>query len=121
MNFSKMFKLPNLNLNDTIRDVGSVIDDLHLSGEEAGAIKIKMSEAITRRWEADQSSDSWLSKNIRPLLLGHLILVISALAIADGNFGGITIKENWVELFAMLATTAVVSYFGGRSFEKRNK
>ena len=65
---------------DLVKSVGGVIDGLHTSDEEklAAELKIKqlisdyeveMEKNITSRWEADLKSDSWLSKNVRPMVL----------------------------------------------------
>ena len=70
---------------DLIGKVGGVIDNLHTSKEEklAAELKIKdmimgyeaeMQKQVTERWKMDMNSDSWLSKNIRPLVLVFLVV-----------------------------------------------
>ena len=70
---------------DLVKSVGGVIDGLHTSDEEklAAELKVKelvsqyetqMEKEITSRWQADMKSDSWLSKNIRPLVLAFLVI-----------------------------------------------
>jgi hypothetical protein len=73
-------------------------------------------EAITKRWEADMLSDSWLSKNIRPLALLHTLVVFDALLVA-ALFKKV-IPDGYLALVASLLTTMVAAYFVGRTVEK---
>lgn len=79
----------------------------------------KQEENITERWKSDNSSDSRFAKLLRPGLTAYLILVVTILAILDGNAGSFTIKEVWVTLFSSLCMTAVGGYFVLRTYEKR--
>lgn len=76
--------------------------------------------AITDRWKSDSTSDSWMSKNSRPLtllsLLGFLYLIILSDSIEAWTT--FNVKESYVDLLQILLTTVVVAYFGGRSYEK---
>ena len=79
----------------------------------------KQEENITERWKSDNSADSRFAKLLRPALTAYLVLIVTILAILDGNVGSFTIKEVWVSLFATLCGTAVGGYFVLRTYEKR--
>jgi len=117
---------------DLIKNVGGVIDNLHTSKEEKleAEQKIKdmimgyeaeMQKQVTERWGMDMKSDSWLSKNIRPLVL--MFLVISTVLMIFIDAGAITfeVKDTWVDLLQLVLITVIGAYFGGRSFEKVKK
>jgi hypothetical protein len=74
---------------------------------------------VTERWKADMMSDSWLSKNIRPMMLSYLV-VIFTIFVATDSFDNLSfnIKDSYVETFSILMTTAFTAYFAGRSYEK---
>ena len=75
---------------------------------------------ITRRWTSDNRS-GWLAKNVRPMTLVFLLMVLTSMAFTSGNIGGFKIANNFVDLFQILAITAFGAYFGGRSIEKIKK
>jgi hypothetical protein len=85
---------------------------------ELAKINADIAEAqeITKRWEADMSSDSWLSKNIRPLAL---IAIFTAyfLFTAMSAFG-YNAEENYVNLLGSWGQIVFLAYFGGRTVEK---
>ena len=68
------------------------------------------------RWKADMSSDSWLSKNVRPLTLVYILSAYLALAIMDGT--GFHIAESYVTLLGQWGMLVMGAYFGGRTLEK---
>lgn len=74
---------------------------------------------ITKRWEADMASDSWLPKNIRPLTLAVLLVVFLSLVIVDST-GSINfeVSEAYISMLQVLMTTVFTAYFAGRSYEK---
>ena len=79
----------------------------------------KEMEAITSRWEADSKSDSWLSKNVRPMVLIWCIVVFSFAGILDSVESiPFTIHETWNDTFEKVMMAVVLAYFGGRSGEK---
>jgi hypothetical protein len=78
-------------------------------------------ENVSKRWNSDMISDSWLSKNVRPITLLYLLLVFSILVICDSIENSFTVKIGWVNLIESLLITVVVAYFGGRSYEKGKK
>ena len=115
-----------------IKEVGSVIDSLTTTKEEKLEIKkqlqviLEKAEAnaqveVTARWKSDMSSDSFLSKNIRPMVLIYLTFVFSALAFADGNIGEFEIATEYIPIFQTLLVTVYGAYFVGRSWEKGRK
>ena len=115
-----------------IKEVGSVIDSLTTTKEEKLEIKkqlqviLEKAEAnaqveVTARWKSDMSSDSFLSKNIRPMVLIYLTFIFSVLAFADGNIGQFKIAEAYIPIFQTLLVTVYGAYFVGRSWEKGRK
>jgi hypothetical protein len=82
-----------------------------------------MQENVTERWKADMvSQGSWLSKNVRPLVLLFLVVSTVLMVFVDAGFIAFNVKENWVDLLQIVLITVISAYFGGRSFEKvKNK
>ena len=79
----------------------------------------KEMEAITSRWEADSKSDSWLSKNVRPMVLIWCIVVFSFDGILDSvETIPFVIHDNWIDTFENVMMAVILAYFGGRSGEK---
>ena len=76
-------------------------------------------QAITSRWEADSMSDSWLSKNVRPLVLVWCICIFSFAGILDSVESiPFTIHETWNDTFEKVMMSVILAYFGGRTTEK---
>jgi len=76
-------------------------------------------EAITSRWKADSMSDSWLSKNVRPLVLVWCIVIFSLAGILDSVESiPFQINNTWNDTFEKVMMAVVLAYFGGRSGEK---
>ena len=112
-----------------IKEVGNVIDKLTTTKEEKLEAQRLIQEIlekadsdaqeqVSRRWEADMKSDSFLSKNIRPLVLIFLTIVFSILAFFDGNVGGFEVTEEYIPIFQTLLVTVYGAYFVGRTWEK---
>ena len=117
---------------ELVKGVGGIIDNLHTSKEEklAAELKIKqlisdyeveMEKNITSRWQADLKSDSWLSKNVRPLVLIFLIVCTMLLIFIDAGALNFEVKSSWVDLLQLVLITVIGAYFGGRSLEKVKK
>jgi len=117
---------------ELIKGVGGVIDNLHTSGEEKleaerkikeliANYEIEMEKNITSRWEADLKSDSWLSKNVRPMVLIFLIVCTMLLIFIDAGTINFEVKSSWVDLLQLVLITVIGAYFGGRSLEKVKK
>ncbi|QDP65918.1 MAG: hypothetical protein Tp133SUR523431_42 [Prokaryotic dsDNA virus sp.] len=76
-------------------------------------------EAITNRWQADANSDSWLSKNVRPLVLVWCITIFSLAGILDSvEAVPFNIGVTWNDTFEKVMMAVVLAYFGGRTTEK---
>jgi len=117
---------------DLVKSVGGVIDNLHTSKEEKleasqkvkeliANYEIEMEKNITSRWQADLKSDSWLSKNVRPMVLIFLIVCTMLLIFIDAGAIKFDVKDTWVDLLQLVLITVIGAYFGGRSFEKVKK
>ena len=81
---------------------------------------IEEAKAITKRWESDMQSDSWLSKNVRPLTLCFLT-VVTMLFVALDSSTDFEVDEVWVDLLKTLLVTTYLAYFGSRGVEKYKK
>jgi len=75
-------------------------------------------ENVSTRWTSDMKSDSWLSKNTRPLTLIYLTLASTILIIIDSFHMMFDVDVAWVELLKTLLITVYVAYFGSRGAEK---
>ena len=125
-------KILSAGAGELVKNVGGVIDNLHTSVEEklAAEAKIKelvsnyeveMEKQITERWKMDMSSDSWLSKNIRPLVLVFLVVATVLLIFIDAGAISFTVQDKWTDLLQLVLITVIGAYFGGRSLEKVKK
>ena len=74
-----------------------------------------------QRWKLDMQSDSWLSKNIRPLVLIFLCVSTVLLIFIDAGIITFNVKASWVDLLQLVLITVIGAYFGGRSIEKVKK
>ena len=117
---------------ELVKGVGGVIDNLHTSKEEklAAEAKIKdlvmgyeaeMQKQVTERWKMDMQSDSWLSKNIRPLVLVFLVVATVLLIFIDAGAIAFVVEDKWTDLLQLVLITVIGAYFGGRSLEKVKK
>ena len=117
---------------ELVKGVGGVIDDLHTSEEERleaeqkikeiiANYEVEMEKTITNRWQADLKSDSWLSKNVRPLVMVFLIVCTMLLIFIDAGALSFEVKSSWVDLLQLVLITVIGAYFGGRSLEKVKK
>tara|TARA_R110000822_G_scaffold88597_1_gene205188 strand:+ start:123 stop:518 length:396 start_codon:yes stop_codon:yes gene_type:complete len=115
-----------------VKSIGDVIDNLTTTDEEKLIIKKQVQEIlekadndaqvqVTDRWKADMASDSFLSKNIRPLVLIFLTFVFTILAFSDGNIGEFTVAKQYVPIFQSLLITVYGAYFIGRTMEKAKR
>ena len=117
---------------ELIKGVGGVIDNLHTSKEEkleaeqkvkelVSSYEIEMEKNITERWKMDMQSDSWLSKNIRPLVLVFLVVATVLLIFIDAGTISFKVQDKWTDLLQLVLITVIGAYFGGRSLEKVKK
>ena len=118
--------------SELVKSVGNVIDNLTTSKEEKleAERKIKdmilgyeaqMQKEVSERWKLDMQSDSWLSKNIRPLVLIFLCISTVLLIFIDAGVISFDVKSSWVDLLQLVLMTTIGAYFGGRSIEKVKK
>tara|TARA_R110002050_G_scaffold53460_1_gene121549 strand:+ start:7997 stop:8449 length:453 start_codon:yes stop_codon:yes gene_type:complete len=76
-------------------------------------------QEISKRWASDMKSDSWLSKNTRPMSLIFLtVMTISFIWVDSHGYIDFTVEEQWISLLKTLTTTVYVAYFGSRGAEK---
>ena len=117
---------------ELVESVGGVLDNLTTSKEEKLAAKQKMKELIadyetkmeaniTDRWKADMNSDSWLSKNVRPLVLIFLVVSTVLMIFIDAGTIAFEVEQKWTDLLQLVLITVIGAYFGGRTMEKRVK
>ena len=76
---------------------------------------------VTDRWKTDMNSDSWLSKNVRPLVLIFLVVSTVLMVFIDAGVIEFEVKANWIDLLQLVLITVIGAYFGGRSAEKFKK
>jgi len=126
---NKIFSAGAANL---VKNVGGVLDNLTTTKEEklAAELKIKdmimgyeaeMQKQVTERWKMDMNSDSWLSKNIRPLVLVFLVVATVLLIFIDAGVLSFKVQDKWTDLLQLVLITVIGAYFGGRSLEKVKK
>ena len=126
---SKIFSAGAANL---VKNVGGVLDNLTTTKEEklAAELKIKdmimgyeaeMQKQVTERWKVDMNSDSWLSKNIRPVVLVFLVVATILLIFIDAGTISFKVQDKWTDLLQLVLITVIGAYFGGRSLEKVKK
>ena len=117
---------------DLVEGVGGVIDDLHTSEEEkleatqkikelVSNYEVEMEKTITDRWKSDMASDSWMSKNVRPMVLIFLVVSTVLMIFIDAGAISFDVEPKWTDLLQLVLITVIGAYFGGRSLEKVKK
>lgn len=95
------------------------IEKARIEQEELKALlaaQANQEDNVSKRWQADMNSDSWLSKNIRP---GTLIYILTAYLLFAGlSAAGIQVQESYVALLGQWGMLVMTAYFGGRTVEK---
>ena len=125
-------KILSTGATELIKGVGGVLDNLTTTEEEklTAEEKIKdmilgyegeMQKQVSERWKSDMNSDSWLSKNVRPMTLIFLIICTMLLIFIDAGFLNFNVKDSYVDLLQLVLITVIGAYFGGRSLEKVKK
>ena len=118
--------------SELVKSVGGVIDNLTTSKEEKLEAErkiqdlivnheVEMEKNITERWKMDMQSDSWLSKNIRPLVLVFLVVSTVLMIFIDAGTINFVVEDKWTDLLQLVLITVIGAYFGGRSLEKVKK
>ena len=114
---------------NVIKEVGEVLDNLTTTKEEKLEAQRLITEIlekadkeaqeqVTARWQSDMQSDSFLSKNIRPMVLIYLTVIFTVLSFFDGNIGGFSVADQYIPIFQSLLITVYGAYFVGRTWEK---
>ena len=133
-------ELGNFLRSINFKDVGSVVASV-LSGDIKSAIEtlsnsdqiseeeLKMAlkklemdvvemQEVTKRWVSDNQTDSYMTKNIRPLTLGFLTATLFVYIILDSSLKGFSVDDEWIGLLKGLMMLTYGGYFGVRSAEK---
>ena len=103
---------------DVIEGVGNVADKFIQTPEEKQAFLAEVEKTITERWKSDMSSESWLSRNIRPLSLAVVMITLVLLTFFDGL---LQTSEAFIDLWQVVSMTVIGGYFAVRSVDKRTK
>ena len=123
---AKIFGATGSNIAEKISDI---IDKHTFSKVEKAQFEKEMAEVwinaesdiqknVTERWKYDLSSDSFLSKNVRPLVLIFLVVSTVLMVFIDAGVLTFDLKESHTDLLQMILLTCIGAYFGGRSYEK---
>lgn len=109
-----------LGVSPSITDVTKALQDnpdlaLKLKEIDTRAFEAE-TKAVSERWQADMASDSWLSKNIRPMTLIYILTAFNLMSVLDGF--GFHIAEAYVNLLGQWGMVVMTAYFGGRTLEK---
>jgi hypothetical protein len=95
------------------------IEKARIEQEELKALlaaQANQEDNVSKRWQADMASDSWLSKNIRPMTLVYILTAY--LVFAGLSAAGINVQEAYVSLLGQWGMLVMTAYFGGRTVEK---
>ena len=125
-------KLLSAGAANLVKSVGGVLDNLTTTKEEKldaerkindmiMGYEAEMQKQVTERWKMDMNSDSWLSKNIRPLVLVFLVTATVLLIFIDAGVISFKVQDKWTDLLQLVLITVIGAYFGGRSLEKVKK
>jgi hypothetical protein len=117
---------------ELVKGVGGVLDNLTTTKKEKleaerkiqeiiHSYETKMQEEVSNRWNADMKSDSWLSKNVRPIILLFLVFSTMVLIFIDAGLIDFYVEDAWINLLQLTLLTVIGAYFGGRSWEKVKK
>jgi len=109
--------------------VTDLVDEVITTKEEAEELKIRLKEVenkltetieqeVSKRWVADMQSDSYLAKNIRPLVLAFLVVSTVVMVFIDSGTLYFVVKDTWVDLLQIVLITVIGAYFGSRGLEK---
>jgi hypothetical protein len=113
-------KLLSGGATETVKAVVDVVDKFVQTPEEKEAVRNAIETEISKRWGSDMLSDSWLSKNIRPLTLASVMIFLILMTFFEG-FGISSINERWIGLWEMVSVTVIGGYFAVRSVDKRTR
>lgn len=117
---------------ETTKGIADIVDrfvqtkeEKHKANQEIQQLfqsfEIEMQKNTTERWKYDSQSDSWLSKNVRPIVLLILVICTLLLIILDAGNSTFVVKDSFVDLLQLILLTTIGAYFGSRGLEKYNK
>tara|TARA_R110001583_G_scaffold78002_1_gene211900 strand:- start:802 stop:1194 length:393 start_codon:yes stop_codon:yes gene_type:complete len=129
---SILTKIFSAGASDLVGSIGGVVDNLTTSKEEkleaerkikelVSNYEVEMEKTITDRWKSDMASDSWMSKNVRPLVLIFLVVSTVLMIFIDAGVLSFNVEAKWTDLLQLVLITVIGAYFGGRSLEKTKK
>jgi len=129
---SILTKIFSSGASELIGSIGGVVDNLTTSKEEkleaerkikelVSNYEVEMEKTITDRWKSDMASDSWMSKNVRPMVLIFLVVSTVLLMFIDAGVLSFNVEAKWTDLLQLVLITVIGAYFGGRSLEKTKK
>jgi len=116
---AEVAKLRQLQYDHEERLLELGIEKARIEQEELKALlaaQANQEDNVSKRWQADMASDSWLSKNVRPGTLVYLLTAYLIFALLDG--AGYKISESYVSLLGQWGMLVMTAYFGGRTVEK---
>ena len=116
---AEVAKLRQLQYDHEERLLELGIEKARIEQEELAALlkaQANQEDNVSKRWQADMSSDSWLSKNVRPGTLVYILTAYLLFALLDG--AGYKISESYVQLLGQWGMLVMTAYFGGRTVEK---
>ena len=114
--------LPNQGVYGIVKNIISSDTNIEPKDKEMAMklleLDIAEMENVSKRWEYDMQSDSWMSKNTRPLTLIYLTVCMTLFIVFDSLDLLFDMKNVWIELLKTLLVTVYVAYFGSRGAEK---
>ena len=113
-------KLLTGSAKETVEAVANVVDRFVSTPEEKEAVRQSIEQEISKRWNSDMMSDSWLSKNVRPLTLICVMTFLILMTFFEG-FGITNVNQSWISLWEMVSVTVIGGYFALRTVDKRTK
>ena len=122
-------KIFSQSVANTVTSLSDVVDKFVTTKAEKEKLKqemlsilqdheFKMQDQLTERQRLDMASDSWLSKNIRPMTLIFMLIVMTVMVIADSASLGFNVDEAYIQLIKILLISVFTFYFGGRELQK---
>ena len=129
---SILTKIFSVGASDLVGSIGEVVDDLTTTKEEkleaerkikelVANYEVEIEKTITDRWKSDMASDSWMSKNVRPMVLIFLVVSTVLMIFIDAGVVSFNVEAKWTDLLQLVLITVIGAYFGGRSLEKTKK
>ena len=117
--------LPDQGTLGIVKNIITKDDDIAPADKETAMKLIEQDlqelKEISSRWRADMKSDSWLSKNTRPLALVFLTSSAVLMMAVDSFHLQFDVDDAWISLLKTLLVTVYVAYFGSRGAEKITK